>query len=309
IMKMPVEVFMEIAPYVNPGDLISLVRTSKFFRAMLLDRSAAPLWQRSLSNIPDLPPCPTGMVEPQYAALIFTRNCTICGVQAVTSKPDPYLRVRLCSSCRDKELVERSPHSFYPGCGNTVPYTLNIKKFRRSYHKDPVYILRMQEQEHERMKNEFICNGDTVGRVEWNKQRLAAWETQREEGDEILKYINSAAESRSNELHDLKAGRREQIHERLKALGWDERYFDLWQGGGASRRQWHTLVDAPKPLTERTWTNILPKLTQLLEENRPRVDEHEREQRLNKRLSDVQDLLRKFKKDTDPYRPIVAALQ
>ncbi|KAJ1302408.1 hypothetical protein OPQ81_002726 [Rhizoctonia solani] len=40
IMKMPIEVFMEIAPYVNPGDLITLIRTNKFFRAMLLNRTA-----------------------------------------------------------------------------------------------------------------------------------------------------------------------------------------------------------------------------------------------------------------------------
>ncbi|KDN42386.1 hypothetical protein RSAG8_06877, partial [Rhizoctonia solani AG-8 WAC10335] len=43
VMKLRVEIFMEIASYVHPGDLISLIRTAKFLRAILLDRSAAPV--------------------------------------------------------------------------------------------------------------------------------------------------------------------------------------------------------------------------------------------------------------------------
>ncbi|CAE6468254.1 unnamed protein product [Rhizoctonia solani] len=310
IMNMPIEVFMEIAPYLNPGDLISLIRTSKFFRTMLLNRSAAPVWQRSLSNAPDLPPCPTEMMEPQYAALIFTKNCTICGALAVSSKPDPYLRVRLCPACRDRELVERSLYN-YSGSGNTVPFTLHIKKFKkkRSFYKNPVYILHAQEQEYQRARSEFLSKNDTAGYTEWHKQRLAAWVIQQKEGDELLKYINSAAESRSTELYDLKVERREQIHERLKTQGWDEKYFDFWWAGSNARKQWHTLVEVSKSLTERTWSNILPKLTQLLEDNRLLVDEHERKQRLSERVSYVENLLRKFKKQTDPYRAIVDALQ
>ncbi|EUC53741.1 hypothetical protein RSOL_016740 [Rhizoctonia solani AG-3 Rhs1AP] len=309
IMKMPIEIFMEIAPYVNPGDLVSLIRTSKFFRGMLLDRSAVLVWQRSLNNVPDLPPCPTGMVEPQYAALMFTKNCTICGAQAVSSKLDPYLRVRLCRSCRDRELTERSPYFFYPGSGNTIPFTLLIKKFRKSYHKNPAYLLRVQEQEYERKKMEFISKGDNEGRNKWQKEQLAAWETQQKEGDGLLEYINSVAESRSSELHDTKVERREQIHERLKTLGWDEKYFEFWRGSDSARKQWHSLLEAPKPLTERTWTNIVDKLTQLLEENRPQIDEHERKGRLRSRLTCLQDLLRKLNARTNPHRAIVGALQ
>ncbi|CAE6481387.1 unnamed protein product [Rhizoctonia solani] len=277
IMKMPIEIFMEIAPYVNPGDLVSLIRTSRFFRGMLLDRSAALVWQRSLDNVPDLPPCPTGMVEPQYAALMFTKNCTANGKITTFLLP----RIRQC-------------HPVH---------------FARSYHKNPAYLLRVQEQEYERRKMEFIRKGDNEGRNKWQKEQLAAWETQQKEGDRLLDYINSVAESRSNELHDTKVERREQIHERLKALGWDEKYFEFWRGSDNARKQWHSLVEAPKPLTERTWMNILAKLTQLLEENRPQVDEQERKERLRSRLVRLQDLLRKFKRNTDPYQAIVGALQ
>ncbi|KAG8712613.1 hypothetical protein FRC11_014688 [Ceratobasidium sp. 423] len=307
IMKMPIEVFMEIAPYVDPGDLIVLIRTNKFFRTMLLDRSAAPIWQRSLSNVPDLPPCPTGMVEPQYAALIFSKNCTICGAQAIASKPDPYLRVRLCPSCRDTELVEKSA-DYHIISGSFVPYTSLIKKTKKSVYKNPAYQLRTQTEEFERVRSEFFSKDDLDGFSKWKRQRQETCEAHRKEGDELLQYINSVAASRSSELRDLKTGRREQIHDRLKALGWDEKYFEFWRRSNSVRKQWHTLVDAPKPLTERTWTTMLPKLTQLLEENRPEVDEHERQQRLNKRRSETQELLRAFKRNTDPFKSIIDTL-
>ncbi|KAH7338568.1 hypothetical protein B0J17DRAFT_767668 [Rhizoctonia solani] len=311
IMKMPIEVFMEIAPYVNPGDLIALVRTSKFFRSMLLNQSAATIWQCALSNVPGLPPYPTGMVEPQYAALMFTKNCTICGAVAIGSKPDPYLRVRVCPPCRDTELVERLV-SVYLVSFEVVPFTLHMKKtkkVKRSSFNTMAHQLRTQVQEFDNMRNEFIRKNDREGRVRWEKEREAAWATQRKEGDELLKYINSAAESRSTELQVLKAERQEQIHERLEALGWDEKYFNFRRGSDDARRQWHNLVDTPKSLTERTWTNMLPKLTQLLEENRPQVDEYEREQRLTARLSTAGALLRVFKKETNSFQPIVDALQ
>ncbi|KAJ1302419.1 hypothetical protein OPQ81_002737 [Rhizoctonia solani] len=254
---MPIEVFMEIAPYVNPGDLITLIRTNKFFRAMLLNRSAAPIWQCTLNNVLALPPCPTGMVEPQYAALIFSKNCTICGVQTVTSKPDPYLRVRLCPSCRDTELVEKSG-AFHAMSDSFVPYTLLIKKLKKSIYKNLAHQLHTQTQALESVRDEFIRNDDQEGLTEWMQQRQAAWQTQLKEGDELLEYINSVAASRSGELKDLKAERKEQIEERLKGLGWDEQYFNFLGIHNSARKQWHTLVDVPKSLTERTWTNMLP---------------------------------------------------
>ncbi|CAE6435986.1 unnamed protein product, partial [Rhizoctonia solani] len=64
VMKVPIEVFTEIAYYLNPADLLSLIQTNKLFRSMLLNRSAVLVWQRSLGNVPDLPPCPTRMIEP-----------------------------------------------------------------------------------------------------------------------------------------------------------------------------------------------------------------------------------------------------
>ncbi|KAG9073857.1 hypothetical protein FS749_014613, partial [Ceratobasidium sp. UAMH 11750] len=77
LMKLPVELFTEIAYLLTPGDLIALSRASKFFHNMLLQRSAAKIWQHAESNVPGLPPCPIRMCEPQYAALLFAKYCTV----------------------------------------------------------------------------------------------------------------------------------------------------------------------------------------------------------------------------------------
>ncbi|KAF8596718.1 hypothetical protein BDV93DRAFT_454395, partial [Ceratobasidium sp. AG-I] len=77
MMKMPLEIFTEIAYHITPGDLIALIRCSKFFRNMLLRRSAILIWLRAAENMPGLPPCPTEMCEPQYAALMFSKHCTV----------------------------------------------------------------------------------------------------------------------------------------------------------------------------------------------------------------------------------------
>ncbi|KAF8602470.1 hypothetical protein BDV93DRAFT_444059, partial [Ceratobasidium sp. AG-I] len=81
LMELPTEVFTLIACHATPYDLISLGRSNKLLRKMLLHRSAANIWQRAERNVPGLPLCPGGMCEPQYAVLIFFEECTVSPIQ------------------------------------------------------------------------------------------------------------------------------------------------------------------------------------------------------------------------------------
>ncbi|KAG8767281.1 hypothetical protein FRC12_006329 [Ceratobasidium sp. 428] len=105
-VTLPVDLFAQIAGLLDPGDLVVLARTNKFFRNMLMSRSATLIWRQSFENIPDLPGCPSDMPEPQYAALVFSPYCTFCG-KPVRRGVDTCLRVRICSSC----LQKHSPYS------------------------------------------------------------------------------------------------------------------------------------------------------------------------------------------------------
>ncbi|KAF8602458.1 hypothetical protein BDV93DRAFT_444017 [Ceratobasidium sp. AG-I] len=77
LMELPVEIFTEIASLAQPGDLLSLARCCKGLREMLMTTSAAHIWHSAEGNVEGLPHCPEGMYEPQYAALLFTKLCTV----------------------------------------------------------------------------------------------------------------------------------------------------------------------------------------------------------------------------------------
>ncbi|CAE6435975.1 unnamed protein product, partial [Rhizoctonia solani] len=126
-----------------------------------------------------------------------------------------------------------------------------------------------------------------------------------QEGDQLLKYFDSVAASRSDELQVLKLERKEQIHKRLRALGWENRYLDCPGNSEQFKKQWSSLVEVAKPLTERIWTNLLPKLTRLLEENRGQVEIYEQEQRQYERQRKVEELLGEFARVSNPYQSII----
>ncbi|CAE6458740.1 unnamed protein product [Rhizoctonia solani] len=305
-MKLPAEVFMELASHIHPGGLVSLIRANKFFRVVLLNRSAAYVWQLSLSNVPELPPCPTAMVEPQYAALIFSDNCTLCGVQ-VASVLDPYLRVRLCPNYRDEQLISWSFDGVRTRYG--IPFTQHTKPTSTHGNESPHYQLRAENELTERVESEFRRNGDEEGLAKWCQRRHLDGCTLCDEGDEILKYIYSVSDSPPKELNAIKLERRDEIHKRLKDQGWDQKYLNFYRRSGHTIKKWHSLVEIPEPLTEQTWTDILPKLTELLRENRQRLDKHEKHLRLYRRRFKAENMLRAYQRDTEPYRYIVDALQ
>ncbi|KAH9847111.1 hypothetical protein C2E23DRAFT_742536, partial [Lenzites betulinus] len=77
LMRMPVDIFFEIASRLHPLDILHVARTSTHLRSILLSRKTRTVWKASLSAIGDLPPCPEDMSEPAYAALLFDKICTV----------------------------------------------------------------------------------------------------------------------------------------------------------------------------------------------------------------------------------------
>jgi hypothetical protein len=67
----------QIFGHLNPADILHLARTTKELRVILMDRSAQWIWQRTRTNVKDLPDCPDDMTEPQYAHLAFDPQCHV----------------------------------------------------------------------------------------------------------------------------------------------------------------------------------------------------------------------------------------
>ncbi|KAJ6520784.1 hypothetical protein DFH09DRAFT_849002, partial [Mycena vulgaris] len=69
--------FLQICSQLHPRDLLHLMRTSTLLRLFLRTRSRRHVWVASLHKLDRLPPCPTGLDEPVYAALLFGSSCQV----------------------------------------------------------------------------------------------------------------------------------------------------------------------------------------------------------------------------------------
>ncbi|KAG8738314.1 hypothetical protein FRC10_006985 [Ceratobasidium sp. 414] len=93
------------------------------------------------------------------------------------------------------------------------------------------------------------------------------------------------------------------VAERLKELGWADEDMQL---RFVNRKIWWTLVEVPKPLTDRTWSNILilPKLTPLLEQNRVKLSAYDKSAGRVARRECVHEFLGRMRRIEHPLEPI-----
>ncbi len=78
-MLMHYNIGLQIFRSLHPRDLLSLARTSKDFRALLMSRSSASYWATSRKQIQGLLEIPENLSEPAYANLIFCNHCHVRG--------------------------------------------------------------------------------------------------------------------------------------------------------------------------------------------------------------------------------------
>ncbi|QRW15550.1 reticuline oxidase [Rhizoctonia solani] len=263
LINMPIDIFTEIAAHLLPIDIINLARSNKFFRSLLMHRTSIHIWNGAMKNIEGLPPCPPGMSEPRYLSLLFSKTCTKCGGPA-RGKMDPNLLVRLCGSCRGVHLMplELVPSILMP----MVHYSGSIAPLKRrsiGYTLcEDISDLLAQYQEKKQASNADELEA-------WSNEMRKAVHNRQNQAQALRGFLVTLELEREQELGDAKEARRSEIKRRLGEMGWAEEdmNFGWWSD---NPRTWHDLVSQPKPLTERIWANIRPKLIPLLEDNRER---------------------------------------
>ncbi|KAG9118263.1 hypothetical protein FRC07_007307 [Ceratobasidium sp. 392] len=279
MLDMPPEVFHEIATHLTPADLLSLARTSKFFRKIFISRSSRPIWQAAFHNIPNAPPCPPELNEPQYASLLFSKTCTRCGAKALR-RVDPISLVRLCNTCLDEELVKIPTSdkffSLVPHGGSIVEgYDLGFAFTHRSD----------IEEVSNAAKNKKTFPA-------WAKARQKRMKERRKEAERLRSYLNELDHDRESELKDLKKLRKQQIEARLLEKGWKKRDMDP---SPENASEWHKLVWQPKPLTDRIWNNMYPKLVPMLKSNRKHNEVIDKKNRRYARISRLREIVDKIR--------------
>ncbi|CAA7265274.1 unnamed protein product [Cyclocybe aegerita] len=106
--EMPLDVVYEIFSQLNPLDILNLSRTTKELRKMLLSQTSIFIWRRSRENIESLPECPKDLSEPQYADLVFGRNCNYCLRNLHKLHVIWDAGVKCCKPCVPKEFIPRA---------------------------------------------------------------------------------------------------------------------------------------------------------------------------------------------------------
>jgi len=88
----------------RPLDVLNLSRATKTLRAILMNRSSIVVWKNARANVARLPECPDDLTEPQYAELVFGKNCFVC----VPQKQDDRLTDYNLNLCRRVEKLVTS---------------------------------------------------------------------------------------------------------------------------------------------------------------------------------------------------------
>ncbi|KAH7320495.1 hypothetical protein B0J17DRAFT_685387 [Rhizoctonia solani] len=288
VLALPIEVFMEIIQYLALPDVLSLSRSNKFFRQMLMTRSAATLfvWRTAVQNVPGLPPCPKDLCEPQYAALIYSKHCSMCGTSVVRPM-DPYLNVRLCKDCTEIHIIHINELED-PMLGSLV-YQSSITRMKASRYGMQTCLIRdveeMRKWHEEVIKNDAIPDEELQVKIEGRFDDIV----DRVEYAQIMEeFLRDMAEARTREIDQLKEQRRQDVKRRLEEAGWEE---PDWTFPEFVARKWGPLVEGPQALTERAWQKLYPNLVPYLEKNRESHRERSKIVRERKRLRRMRRLL------------------
>ncbi|EUC56344.1 F-box protein [Rhizoctonia solani AG-3 Rhs1AP] len=312
LMDFPQELLREIASHTFPGDLISLSRTSKQWRELLMKRTAEKTWLFAESNIPELPAYPWSNMSPvRYATLLFTKHCTVCG-EITTISADPYLMVRLCVECRETKLIELVGREYLWTGPEKLVCVTNMMTFRKkNAEKRPrgsgplKYCLRKELEELRATFRELSQPGCEVAFTRWKTEVKDELDLRKQFGATLKSFLRLIENTRYEELEKIKRERSNEVNKRLFALGYTEPELKIHY---SLSNKWRALVEQPRVLSDRVWENILPKLTPILEANKAQADEDAKSTRKTKRQAELHRLLRNFKLETHPLADMVRAL-
>ncbi|CAL1694143.1 unnamed protein product [Somion occarium] len=270
----PIQVFLHLQPL----DLLNLARTSRPFRSLLMRRSAASFWRAARQNVEgDFPECPSFMSEPAYANLCFSSHCHGCvkpNVQTVYWG----FRARFCKTCKQTRLCRVKHYEavlILPGGGRyswPIP-RVSVSKGRYVYRRSDI----------EAFETALLAVDESKRKSVFQEQ-TEYWEAVSEHMDECQRWDEALKTKRSEELQDKRDDRLEAILEKLREAGWEEEieFMENVYSMGFQSLNLISAVRRPGALTERVWNNMLPEVTQAMNDMRVKREEHRFNQQVAK---------------------------
>ncbi|KAK7679941.1 hypothetical protein QCA50_016887 [Cerrena zonata] len=266
--QMPFDILFEIFSHMKPRDLLSLSRTSKPFRQLLMSRTSVLLWKTSRKNVPGLPDCPSFLSEPAYANLCFVSHCHHClELHSNGKKIFWEVGARYCSPCKLEFFHVSRCHargdleSFNKGREEKIPDEIiesiigeNTTSLGRHKPTIEAFKERWPELIHVEQRAQAIAElrAQKDDRAKF-AQACIAWSLQRKN-------------ARKEELKILREDRKKATCDRLKELGYGE---DLEFSNGFYDDNSHPLwnisnIIQPKPWTDGTWKTKEPVILQAM---------------------------------------------
>ncbi|KAJ7610836.1 hypothetical protein FB45DRAFT_844247 [Roridomyces roridus] len=257
---LPLDVLFEIFGILKPTDLLTLSRTTKDFRRLLLHKSAVSIWKTSLRQI-SVPACPPDMSEPSWVNLLFSPFCHGPDCSHRSQKVDWLLRIRLCDKCARTSDMLRPDRDVEKDVLECIPVS---STFRVLGHKGPCCLDKDVQHfteilESEKDKEAFI------------EERKDALEARKSHAKACTSWIESMKSEREDELSEIRSQRRSDIFDKLEELGFIEEleYLEGLDGRWDIRPPLvlfndHADMKISKPLTERNWKNMQQRVVQYM---------------------------------------------
>ncbi|KAI9568846.1 hypothetical protein HD554DRAFT_678596 [Boletus coccyginus] len=249
LCQLNLDVLFLIAEYIHPTDLLSLARTCKSLRELLMDKSSTFVWKTARSQVKSLPDCPADLTEPEYANLIFYARCHGCGKYTITILCR--VRRRYCPGCRIRGLRILS------SCNeiirkNTVLAAENIlakKEYSTRVDRDQAASF-MHEYRQSPDKKQFTS--DKQQQCSAILQHAKKCETFQKRRDLLRK---NAQKKRQRERAD-------EIFHRLNEHGYQREINHF--GYHLIEESWRSDFRTSKPLTDKEWDKKWPEWAKIM---------------------------------------------
>ncbi|KAJ7665462.1 hypothetical protein DFH06DRAFT_1470714 [Mycena polygramma] len=295
LLDISLDVVFEIFGHLQPLDVLRLSRTSKEFRTMLMHKSAISIWRSSLANVvPELPPCPPHMNEPQWISLVFDATCQVC--QKIARKVEWRLYVRLCSKCAKSHLACRQVFPIAQD-GLDLSELIPVRPDDKKPYKKVYFV-----EEFKKMTTVYGLFTDPEEKKKFVQRRRELKQTLSEHSKLCLAWADSIAENRSTELSDLRNDRYDAIVAKLTALGWGHEIDNMLPSDDLRS---HKAVKLPNALTERTWNTLEPEMVKYMEHMKVKRLLREHAAIVLKRKNIVTKVLRRFKASQLPWTGVM----
>ncbi|KAJ7902121.1 hypothetical protein B0H14DRAFT_3852149 [Mycena olivaceomarginata] len=254
LLDLPLDIFLEILKIVHPLDLLHLSRTSKTLRAFLLNRNRAEfIWRASFELIEDSPPkCPPYASQVSWIRLLVEEVCHACcaGLEHDYSSNPIWWEfgARFCDKCCVTQFVQRLPQeltgSYTKKPGRTAARWVGVFPCVSGCYLAKDIDLFMEKYT-----------------VSDNLRRAALIQDRRNRTTELTDYaricrpwMERIVKARIDKRKELKGARRAAIQTKFHEAGWPPSL--------TNSQDWHKhhLVNNIRPLTDREWNKIGPRL-------------------------------------------------